>query len=51
LDDAYVYLGRSEVAVGNISDARKAFAKLKDVPDISPRVLFLWELYADTLKQ
>ncbi len=22
-----------------------------DVPDISPRVLFLWELYADTLKQ
>ena len=51
LDDAYVYLGRSEVAVGNIPDARKAFAKLKDVPDISPRVLFLWELYADTLKQ
>jgi tetratricopeptide (TPR) repeat protein len=51
LDDAYVYLGRSEVAVGNIADARKAFAKLKDVPNISPRVLFLWELYADTLKQ
>jgi hypothetical protein len=50
LDDAYVYLGRSQVAVGDIADARKSFAKLKDVPNISPRVLFLWELYADTLK-
>jgi tetratricopeptide (TPR) repeat protein len=50
LDDAYVYLGRSQVAVGNIVEARKAFAKLKDVPNISPRVLFLWELYADTLQ-
>ncbi len=49
LDDAYVYLGRSEVAVGDIVDARKAFAKLKSVPHISPRVLILWELYADTL--
>lgn len=50
LDDAYVYLGRSQVAVGNIAAARKSFAQLKDVPNISPRVLFLWELYADTLK-
>jgi tetratricopeptide (TPR) repeat protein len=50
LDDAYVYLGRSQVAVGNIADARKSFSKLKDVPNISPRVLLLWELYADTLK-
>jgi TolA-binding protein len=50
LDDAYVCLGRSQVAVGDIADARKSFAKLKDVPNISPRVLFLWELYADTLK-
>ena len=50
LDDAYVYLGRSQVAVRNIIEARKAFAKLKDVPNISPRVLFLWELYADTLQ-
>ena len=50
LDDAYVYLGRSQVAVGNIAEARNAFAKLKDVPNISPRVLLLWELYADTLE-
>jgi tetratricopeptide (TPR) repeat protein len=50
LDDAYVYLGRSEVVVKNIVEARKAFAKLKEVPDISPRVLSLWELYADTLR-
>jgi tetratricopeptide (TPR) repeat protein len=50
LDDAYVYLGRSQVAVGNIAEARKSFAKLKDVTNISPRVLLLWELYADTLK-
>jgi tetratricopeptide (TPR) repeat protein len=50
LDDAYVYLGRSQVAAGNIADARKSFAKLKHVPNISPRVLLLWQLYADTLK-
>ena len=50
LDEAYVYLGRSQVAAGNIADARKSLAKLKDVPNISPRVLLLWELYADTLK-
>src|ERR1700678_756243 len=42
LDDAYVYLGRSQVAVGNIADARKSFAMLKDVTTISPRVLLLW---------
>jgi tetratricopeptide (TPR) repeat protein len=50
LDDAYVYLGRSQVAVDNIVEARKAFAKLKTVPNIDPRVLRLWELYADTLE-
>lgn len=50
LDDAYVYLGRSQVAVGNNAEARLAFAKLKEVPDISPRILRLWELYAETLK-
>jgi tetratricopeptide (TPR) repeat protein len=50
LDEAYVYLGRSQVAVGNTVEARKAFAKLKEVPNISPRVLFLWELYADSLQ-
>jgi tetratricopeptide (TPR) repeat protein len=49
LDEAYVYLGRSQVALKNFADAKKAFAGLKGVPNISPRVLRLWELYADTL--
>jgi tetratricopeptide (TPR) repeat protein len=48
-DEAYVYLGRSQVALKNYPDAKKAFAGLKGVPNISPRVLRLWELYADTL--
>ena len=49
LDEAYVYLGRSQVALKNFADAKKAFAGLKTVPNISPRVLKVWELYADTL--
>jgi tetratricopeptide (TPR) repeat protein len=48
LDDAYVYLGLAEEHVNNIAEARRAFAKLKEVPGISPRVLRLWELYAET---
>jgi hypothetical protein len=48
LDEAYVYLGLSEQAVGDLEEARMAFAKLKDVPGISPRVLLLWTLYAET---
>jgi tetratricopeptide (TPR) repeat protein len=47
LDEAYVYLGRAEHAVGDLEEARNAFNKLKDVPDISPRVLRLWTLYAE----
>jgi len=49
LDEAYVYLGRAQVALKNTADAKKAFAGLKNVPNVSPRVLKLWELYADTL--
>jgi hypothetical protein len=49
LDEAYVYLGRSQVALKDTADAKKALAGLKTVPNISPRVLKLWELYADTL--
>jgi uncharacterized protein HemY len=49
LDEAYVYLGRAQVALKNTAEAKKAFAGLKTVPNISPRVLKLWELYADTL--
>jgi tetratricopeptide (TPR) repeat protein len=50
LDEAYVYLGESQVALGNLAEARKSFAQLNDVPNISPRVLRLWQLYADTLR-
>jgi tetratricopeptide (TPR) repeat protein len=49
LDEAYVYLGRAEKAMGDFEEARNAFSKLKDIPDISPRVLRLWTLYAETL--
>jgi tetratricopeptide (TPR) repeat protein len=48
LEEAYVYLGLAEQAVGDPQAARKAFANLKDVPGISPRVLRLWTLYAET---
>jgi tetratricopeptide (TPR) repeat protein len=48
LDEAYVYLGLSEQAVGDLDQARDAFARLKDVSAISPRVLRLWTLYAET---
>ena len=49
LDEAYVYLGRSYAALKNYPEAKKAFAQLKTVPKISPRVLKLWETYADKL--
>jgi hypothetical protein len=46
LDEAYVYLGRSQVALKNDAEAARAFARLKTVPNISDRVLRLWTLYA-----
>jgi len=49
LDEAYVYLGRAQVALKNNAEAKKAFTGLKSVPNISPRVLKLWELYSDKL--
>ena len=49
LAEAYVYLGRSQAALKNVADAKKAFSQLKTVPGISPRVLKLWELYSDKL--
>ncbi len=49
LDEAYVYLGLSEAQLKNYADAKKAFANLKSVPNISPRVLKLMDLYADKL--
>jgi Tfp pilus assembly protein PilF len=48
-DEAYVYLGLADVQLKNFADAKKAFANLKTVPNISPRVLKLWELYSATL--
>jgi tetratricopeptide (TPR) repeat protein len=48
-DEGYVYLGRSQAALKNYPEAKKAFIGLKSVPNISPRVLKLWELYADKL--
>jgi tetratricopeptide (TPR) repeat protein len=49
LDEAYVYLGLAEVQLKNFPEAKRTFVNLKIVPNISPRVLKLWELYADTL--
>lgn len=48
LDDAYVYLGLSELAIRHTAEACKAFDKLEDIPDINPRTLRLWKLFADT---
>jgi tetratricopeptide (TPR) repeat protein len=50
-DEADVYLGRSQVQLKNNAEAKKAFTSLKSVPNISARVLKLWELYADKLPQ
>ena len=49
-DEAYVYLGRSQVALKNNAEAKKAFNGLKNVPNLSARVLKLWDLYGDTLR-
>jgi tetratricopeptide (TPR) repeat protein len=49
MDEAYVYLGRAQAALKNYPEAKKAFTGLKSVPNVSQRVLKLWELYADKL--
>jgi tetratricopeptide (TPR) repeat protein len=49
MDEAYVYLGRAQAALKNYPEAKKAFLGLKSVPNVSQRVLKLWELYADKL--
>jgi tetratricopeptide (TPR) repeat protein len=51
LDEAYVYLGRGWVAQNKPAEARKILVQLKTVPNVSPRVLRLWTLYADTLPE
>jgi tetratricopeptide (TPR) repeat protein len=49
-DEAYVYLGRAQAELGNIPEALQAFAGLKTIPNVSPRVLRLYDLYAETLR-
>jgi tetratricopeptide (TPR) repeat protein len=50
-DEAYVYLGRSEVALKSMESARTGFADLKLVRNMSPTVLKLWNLHAETVAQ
>jgi hypothetical protein len=49
LDEAYVYLARDWIAQSKPTDAKKILAQMRTLPNISPRVLRLWNLYADTL--
>jgi len=49
LDEAYVYLGLAQAQLKDIPDAKKAFASLKTVPNVSPKILKLWTLYSDRL--
>jgi hypothetical protein len=48
-DEAYVYLGLAQLKLKNFIGAQRAFSSLKNVPNVSPRILKLWELYADTV--
>jgi tetratricopeptide (TPR) repeat protein len=49
VDDAYVYLGRAQVALKDPQAARAAFMELKTAPGVSPRVIRIWSLYAETI--
>lgn len=49
LDEAYVYLGLAQAQLKDVPDAKKAFASLKTVPNVSPRILKIWMLYSDRL--
>lgn len=48
-DEAYISLGRSLTAEKDLAGAKQAFAKLKSLPNVSPSVLKLWNLYADMI--
>jgi tetratricopeptide (TPR) repeat protein len=50
-DEAYVYLGRYWVTQNKPTDAKKTLEHLRTLPNISARVLRLWNLYADTLPE
>ncbi len=47
LDDAYIYLGQSELKLNNPEAACRSFQALRGVPNLSPRILKLWLLFAD----
>jgi predicted Zn-dependent protease len=49
MEEAYVYLALAQVNLKNNAEAKKALAQLKSVAGISPRVLRLWNLYAERL--
>jgi tetratricopeptide (TPR) repeat protein len=48
-EESYVYLGRAYMAQNQPGDAKEAFGELRKIPNINPRVLKLWDLYADTI--
>lgn len=49
LDEAYVYLGLAEYQLKNAAEAKKAFAQLKSAPNVSPKILKLWQLFAERI--
>jgi len=51
LDEAYVSLGRSLTAEKDTLGAKQTLARLQSLPNINPRVLKLWNLYADMLPE
>lgn len=48
-DEAYVYLGLAQKQLNNAAEAKKSLVKVKDVPNESPRVGKLFDLYAATV--
>jgi hypothetical protein len=38
-----------QLKLKNLTEAQRAFASLKNVPNVSSRTLKLWGLYADTV--
>jgi hypothetical protein len=44
-------LGRFWTAQNEPTEANNAFAQLKTLPNVSARVLRLWNLYADTIPE
>jgi len=51
LDEAYVSLGRSLAAEKDTVGAKQTLARLQSLANINPRVLKLWNLYADMLPE